>query len=207
LKRLLHIIAVFVLAVSAGTAAVALSTLCVGDCDGTGNGSIGSLVTLVSIALGSAPLSACPYGVPSGGPVTVALLIQAVDNTLDGCPGQPIAPTVTPVAATLTPTPTVVASPGVCPTGQHRVCHSGSGRGGGYRKVCTCVVNPPPVCRTLLGTTIVAGTSVTLYDVLTVSAPDTCAAHRHLVSCGADGVLTPPNATGFPICLVVGGDD
>ena len=130
-----------------------------------------------------------------------------MDNTLDGCPGLPTTPTATPFAATLTSTPTVVASPGMCPTGQHRVCHSGSGRGGGYHKVCTCVVNPPPVCRTAWGTTIAAGTSVTLYDVFTVSAPDTCAAHGHLVSCSADGVLTPSDATGYPICQVVGGDD
>jgi hypothetical protein len=40
-----------------------------------------------------------------------------------------------------------------------------------------------------------------------VSAPVTCAAHGHLVSCSADGALTPADATGYPICQVVGGGD
>jgi len=94
-----------------------------------------------------------------------------------------------------------------CPAGQHAVCHGGSGRGGGYRSTCTCVNNPPPVCVTAWGTQIPAGTSMILYDTYTVYAPDTCTAHGMVVSCGLNGVLSPPNATGYPVCNVVSADD
>lgn len=90
-----------------------------------------------------------------------------------------------------------------CPPGQHAVCHGGSGRGGGYRTTCTCVNNPPPVCVTAWGTQIVAGTSTILYDAYIVYAPDTCTAHGTVVSCDLNGVLSPPNATGYPVCSVV----
>ncbi|HVN29633.1 MAG TPA: hypothetical protein VMT64_14140, partial [Candidatus Binataceae bacterium] len=52
----------------------------------------------------------------------------------------------------------------ICPSGQHQVCHGGSGRGGGYHTTCSCVNNPPPVCVTAWGTQILAGTSIILYD-------------------------------------------
>jgi hypothetical protein len=39
----------------------------------------------VNIALGTAPPSACPHGIPSGAAVDIALLVQAVNNALDGC--------------------------------------------------------------------------------------------------------------------------
>ena len=96
-----------------------------------------------------------------------------------------------------------------CPAGQHAVCHGGSGRGGGYRSTCTCVNNPPPVCVTAWGTQIQAGTSIILYDTYIVYAPDTCSAHGAVVSCDLSGVLSPPNATGYPVCNVVydGGED
>jgi hypothetical protein len=94
-----------------------------------------------------------------------------------------------------------------CPVGQHAVCHSGSGRGGGYRSFCSCVANPPPVCVTAWGTQIPAGTSIILYDTYTVLAPDTCTAHGMVVSCDLNAVLSPPNATGYPVCNVVSADD
>ena len=97
-----------------------------------------------------------------------------------------------------------------CPVGQHAVCHGGSGRGGGYHSTCTCVNNPPPVCTTAWGTQILAGTSVILYDAYTVYAPDTCTAHGTVVSCSMSLVLSPPGATGYPVCNVVydsGGED
>jgi len=90
-----------------------------------------------------------------------------------------------------------------CPVGQHPVCHSGSGRGGGYRSTCTCVNNPPPACVTAWGTQIQAGTSIILYDAYTVYAPDTCSAHGMVVSCDLNAVLHPSNATGYPVCNVV----
>jgi len=48
---------------------------------------INELVTLVNVALGSAQPSACAQGIPDGAVVDIALLVQAVINTLDGCPG------------------------------------------------------------------------------------------------------------------------
>ena len=48
---------------------------------------INELITLVNIALGTAQPSACPHGVPSGADVDVALIIQAVNNALNGCSG------------------------------------------------------------------------------------------------------------------------
>ena len=93
-----------------------------------------------------------------------------------------------------------------CPVGQHAVCHGGSGRGGGYRTTCTCVNNPPPVCVTAWGTQIPAGTSIILYDASLVYAPDTCTAHGMVVSCDLNAVLSPPNATGYPVCNVVYGE-
>ena len=46
---------------------------------------IGELITLVNIALGSAQPSACAHGVPDGVAVDIALIIQAVNNALNGC--------------------------------------------------------------------------------------------------------------------------
>jgi photosystem II stability/assembly factor-like uncharacterized protein len=60
---------------------------CVGDCDGSGTVTVNEIITLVNMALGTADASACPHGVPSGGSVDVALIIQAVNNALNGCGG------------------------------------------------------------------------------------------------------------------------
>jgi hypothetical protein len=57
----------------------------VGDCNSDGQVTIDELITLVNIALGNAQPSVCPYGVPSGDEVNVALIIQAVNNALNGC--------------------------------------------------------------------------------------------------------------------------
>jgi hypothetical protein len=181
-------------------------TPCVGDCQGTGTSGIDSLVTIVGIALGNVPLASCPHGIPVGAPVTVDVIIQAVHNTLSGCPAPEATSTVLPSAAdTSTPTPTVTPHAGTptCPAGQHRACHSGSGRGGGYHTVCTCANNPPPMCVTASGIHLQAGTTVLLYDTTGVTAPDTCDAHATSVSCSATGVLSPPNATGYLVCNVV----
>ncbi len=94
-----------------------------------------------------------------------------------------------------------------CPTGQHAVCHGGSGRGGGYRTTCSCVNNPPPVCVTAWGTQIAAGTSIVLYDSNVVYAPDTCTAHGMVASCSLTGELIPPDAVGYPVCNVLSPDE
>jgi CSLREA domain-containing protein len=59
--------------------------LCVGDCDGGSTVTISELITLVNIALGSAQPAACAHGVPDGAAVDIALIIQAVNNALNGC--------------------------------------------------------------------------------------------------------------------------
>ena len=59
---------------------------CVGDCEGADTVAINDLITLVNIALGTAQPSACPNGgLPLGGEVDVAVIIQAVNNALNGC--------------------------------------------------------------------------------------------------------------------------
>ena len=59
--------------------------ICVGDCDGNGEVTVDDLLTLVNVALGDAELSLCQYGVPSGAEVDIALILQAVNNALNGC--------------------------------------------------------------------------------------------------------------------------
>lgn len=99
------------LAVSVGfVRSVRGQTVCVGDCDGTQMVDVRGIIILVNIALGSTQLSACPDGIPSGAVVNVALIIQAVNNALYGCPAA--SATETPPPVTRTPTPTVPPPPG-----------------------------------------------------------------------------------------------
>ena len=56
-----------------------------GDCNGDGSVTITELTTMVNIALGNAQVSTCANGVPTGTQVNIALLIQAVNNALNGC--------------------------------------------------------------------------------------------------------------------------
>jgi len=85
-------------------------TSCAGDCGGTQSVAVNNIITLVNIALGTAQPAACAHGVPTGAEVTVAVIIQAVNNALHGCPHEPApTPSATPTAnpsATATPTPT-----------------------------------------------------------------------------------------------------
>jgi len=187
-------------------AQAATVTPCIGDCQGSGTSSIDSLVTIVRIALGDLPRSACALGLPVGAPVTVDVIVQAVDHTLAGCPQTDATPTLQPsIAPSSTPSPTSTTTVGSagCPAGQHRACHGGSGRGGGYRKICTCVNDPPPVCLTAWGARLQAGTTVLVYDTTLVYAPDTCAAHATPVSCSSTGALSPPGVTGYLVCTVM----
>jgi hypothetical protein len=65
----------------------AFTFTCDGDCNNDGQVTIDELLTLVDIALGNARPSACPNGVPSGAEVDIALILQAVNNALNGCGG------------------------------------------------------------------------------------------------------------------------
>jgi hypothetical protein len=60
---------------------------CVGDCGSTHTVVVTDILTLVNIALGTTQPSLCLHGVPSGAEVNVALIIQAVNNALNGCAG------------------------------------------------------------------------------------------------------------------------
>ncbi|MDX2169769.1 MAG: LamG-like jellyroll fold domain-containing protein [Deltaproteobacteria bacterium] len=60
---------------------------CSGDCGDDGQITIDELVTLVSIALDSAPLDTCRAGDAGGdGRITIDDLLRAVNAALDGCP-------------------------------------------------------------------------------------------------------------------------
>lgn len=93
---------VLFVAVVAPRASVAAQ--CVGDCDGSQSVTVNEIIKLVNIALGTQAESACPQGVPSGAQVNVALIIQAVNNALNGCQGA--LPSPTPTRALPSPTPT-----------------------------------------------------------------------------------------------------
>ncbi len=68
--------------------------VCAGDCDGDGRVAIEELITGVNIALGNLDLSVCPAFAPDA---SIAILVRAVNNALDGCATAPTAtPTATP---------------------------------------------------------------------------------------------------------------
>ena len=65
---------------------------CVGDCDGSGQVTVDEIITLVNMVLGNqTQLSACPHGIPPSvtnvSQVDVAVIIQAVNDALNGCGG------------------------------------------------------------------------------------------------------------------------
>lgn len=63
---------------------------CVGDCDGNSQVMVNELILGVTIALGSAEMSACPpLDVDDNGHVTINELIQAVNAALSDCGGKP----------------------------------------------------------------------------------------------------------------------
>jgi hypothetical protein len=77
--------------------------LCIGDCNGDASVTMNEIITLVNIALGSADASACANGIPSDGGDEIGLIIQAVNNALNGCPGGVISVTITSGIFTIIP--------------------------------------------------------------------------------------------------------
>ena len=62
------------------------AAVCVGNCHGAEEVAINDVITLVNIALGSAPPATCADGgLPIGGEVDISVIIDAVNNTLAGC--------------------------------------------------------------------------------------------------------------------------
>jgi exo-beta-1,3-glucanase (GH17 family) len=102
--------------------ATAQSGPCVGDCRGVHSVDITGIIALANIALGTARPSACTEGIPTNRTVDVTLIIQGVNNALNGCPAT-LPPTMIPTrtntptpSATATKTATVTHSPTVTPT-------------------------------------------------------------------------------------------
>ena len=59
---------------------------CAGDCDGSGDITVDEIVTLVSIALGSNPLSACLIAdADHNAQITIDEIVRAVNKALNGC--------------------------------------------------------------------------------------------------------------------------
>jgi hypothetical protein len=85
---------------------------CPGDCDGSGQVSIGELIEGVDIILGNQPLQTCTtLDRDDDGRVTVSELIAAVHAALVGCP--PTTPTATPTPS-FNPGGTPTNPPGRC---------------------------------------------------------------------------------------------
>jgi len=61
--------------------------LCVGSCNGDSEVAVNEIITLVNITLGNADPSACAQGIPPGAEVNITLIVQAVNNALNGCGG------------------------------------------------------------------------------------------------------------------------
>ncbi len=57
--------------------------VCVGDCNGDGQVSVDEILTLVSMALGQG--GTCPNGLAAGVTPDVSVILQAVNNALNGC--------------------------------------------------------------------------------------------------------------------------
>lgn len=68
------------------TAPTPVQSSCVGDCDGGGRVTVNEIVTMVNIALGNRPLSACmPADADGSGTVKINEIIAAVNKALSGC--------------------------------------------------------------------------------------------------------------------------
>ena len=64
----------------------AIPSECAGDCNNRGGVAVNELVTLVSIALGRAPMINCPSGNADGnGVISIGEIIPAVNRLLNGC--------------------------------------------------------------------------------------------------------------------------
>ncbi len=88
--------------------------VCIGDCDNTGQVTVGELITMVNIALGNAPVTSCAAGDSDGdGTITVDEILKAVTAALDGCNAEPT-PTPTPFVPGTCSDPAVQASEPLC---------------------------------------------------------------------------------------------
>jgi hypothetical protein len=94
---------------------------CVGDCDGSNDVTVGEIIMMVNIALGTDSVASCHAGDADGsGDIAINEIIAAVTNDLDGCPPMAtLTPTLTSTpadTATVTPTFTETQTPTETPT-------------------------------------------------------------------------------------------
>jgi len=59
--------------------------VCVGDCGATNQVTVADIIVLVNIVLRSTSSTACPNGIPPDTDLDVTIIIQAVNNALNGC--------------------------------------------------------------------------------------------------------------------------
>ena len=78
------LVAALVAAMAAAAYALAPAPSCLGDCDDDGRVVVGEIVTCVTVVLGIQPPTAC-----AACPATIAEIIAAVNNALDGCRNTP----------------------------------------------------------------------------------------------------------------------
>jgi len=72
---------------TAGSAGKCKPTPCIGDCDQNGSVTVNEIITMVSIALGNMPLTACTAGDANGdGIITIDEILAALNTALNGCP-------------------------------------------------------------------------------------------------------------------------
>jgi hypothetical protein len=96
-------------AVDVAQATAGSANACFGDCDDDGTTGAADIVRLVEIALGAAPLEVCAAGGLAGAVPTVAEIVRAVGERLDGDCAEPLPPTPTRTASpTATPSPETV---------------------------------------------------------------------------------------------------
>jgi hypothetical protein len=113
LKSLLFVLVLLGASFGGGswTAALASAQLgCVGDCGGDGVVTVGEILTMVNIALGTTDVAMCTVGeAAQDSRITVDEILTAVNNALQGCPLAGT-PTKTPGPPTPTPTPSPTMS-------------------------------------------------------------------------------------------------
>ena len=113
LKSLLFVLVLLGASFGGGswTAALASAQLgCVGDCGGDGVVTVGEILTMVNIALGTTDVAMCTLGdATQDSRITVDEILTAVNNALQGCPLAGT-PTKTPGPPTPIPTPSPTMS-------------------------------------------------------------------------------------------------
>ncbi len=132
---------------------------CVGDCNGNRVVTVNELISGVNIALGTAPVTACPAFDPDDdGAVGINALIAGVNNLLYGCgvtpptPPPTATPTTTPspsgtptAADTATPTPIATATASPTPSRAATSTRSATPTRTIPASVCGGFVSPLPV--------------------------------------------------------------